>query len=298
VSRSVEKSGTQISAYFNLYDSANAPVTTAVNADFEKKLTLDGANNTTTVTISHVADGRYVANFTPASAGQWSLRIRHATHAPRGFQEDYVVTTGGRVVTDTSGYVALTPNAIGSGHFLPGAITASAIATGAIDADAIAADAVAEIQSGLATAAALQTVDDLVDDLETRLTADRAAALDNLDATISSRASAADQATIIGHVDTLEAEVAALAAALAAIDVPTADENADALLDRINAIEDATVRQALTAIYDVLLAGASEGWQGGSAGTVVFKNKAGTVDRVTVDVDQHGNRSNIVVDHS
>jgi hypothetical protein len=133
---------------------------------------------------------------------------------------------------------------------------------------------------------------------EIHVTTDGLPALDNLDATISSRASAADQATIIGHVDTLEAEVAALAAALAAIDVPTADENADALLDRINAIEDATVRQALTAIYDVLLAGASEGWQGGSAGTVVFKNKAGTVDRLTADVDQHGNRSNVVVDHS
>jgi hypothetical protein len=44
-----------------------------------------------------------------------------------------------------------------------GAITAAAIATGAIDADAIAADAVTEIQSGLATAAALTTVDDFLD---------------------------------------------------------------------------------------------------------------------------------------
>jgi hypothetical protein len=44
-----------------------------------------------------------------------------------------------------------------------GLITAASIATGAIDADAIAADAVTEIQSGLATAAALDTVDNFLD---------------------------------------------------------------------------------------------------------------------------------------
>lgn len=44
-----------------------------------------------------------------------------------------------------------------------GAITAAAIATGAVDADAIAADAVTELQSGLATASALDAVDNFVD---------------------------------------------------------------------------------------------------------------------------------------
>jgi hypothetical protein len=44
-----------------------------------------------------------------------------------------------------------------------GAINAAAIATDAIDSDAIAASAVTEIQSGLATAAALATVDDFLD---------------------------------------------------------------------------------------------------------------------------------------
>ena len=76
----------------------------------------------------------------------------------------------------------ITAGLITSGSFAAGAITAAAIATGAIDADAVASDAVTEIQSGLATAAALQTVDDLVDDLETRLTATRAGYLDNLSA--------------------------------------------------------------------------------------------------------------------
>lgn len=44
-----------------------------------------------------------------------------------------------------------------------GLITATAIATGAIDADALATDAVTEIQSGLATAAALATVAGYID---------------------------------------------------------------------------------------------------------------------------------------
>jgi hypothetical protein len=44
-----------------------------------------------------------------------------------------------------------------------GAVTAAAIATNAIDADALAADAVTEIQSGLATSAALTTVAGYVD---------------------------------------------------------------------------------------------------------------------------------------
>jgi len=46
-----------------------------------------------------------------------------------------------------------------------GVITAASIATDAIDSDAIAASAVTEIQSGLATAAALATVDGIVDDI-------------------------------------------------------------------------------------------------------------------------------------
>ena len=67
--------------------------------------------------------------------------------------------------------------------------------------------AVADVQSGLATAAAVQTVDDLVDDLETRLTATRAGYLDNLSGGAVATASALS--TVAGYVDT---EVAAIKA--------------------------------------------------------------------------------------
>jgi len=66
---------------------------------------------------------------------------------------------------------------------------------------------VANIQSGLATAAALQTVDDLVDDLETRLTATRAGYLDNLSAGAVATASALT--TVSGLVDDLEGRLTA-----------------------------------------------------------------------------------------
>jgi hypothetical protein len=61
------------------------------------------------------------------------------------------------------------------GAMASGVVTAAAIGTDAIDGDAIAASAVTEIQSGLATAAALDTVDNFLDteiaDIQARLPA-------------------------------------------------------------------------------------------------------------------------------
>lgn len=65
---------------------------------------------------------------------------------------------GGLPVLDGNGRVPAQVKAIDNG-----AITAASIATDAIDADAIATDAVTEIQSGLATAAALSTLSGYVD---------------------------------------------------------------------------------------------------------------------------------------
>lgn len=101
-----------------------------------------------------------------------------------------------------------------------GAITAAKIADGAIDADALAADAVAEIQSGLATAAALATVDTVVDAILVD-TAEIGAA----GAGLTAVASAANLATLTGYVDTeiasilaaVDTEIATLATNVAAI---------------------------------------------------------------------------------
>lgn len=70
---------------------------------------------------------------------------------------DFFTGTGYNAASSTVGVVS-SVSALGAN-----AINAAAIATGAVDADAIAADAVTEIQSGLATAAALTTIDDFLD---------------------------------------------------------------------------------------------------------------------------------------
>ena len=71
-----------------------------------------------------------------------------------------------------------------------GTITAASFAAGAIDAAALADSAVAEIQSGVATTATQNTIISYIDEVESRLTAERAAKLDNLDASVSSRLAA------------------------------------------------------------------------------------------------------------
>lgn len=74
------------------------------------------------------------------------------------------------VTGNVNGSVASVTGAVGSvtgsvGSVASGGITAASIATDAIDADSLAADAITEIQSGLATASALSTVDSNVDSI-------------------------------------------------------------------------------------------------------------------------------------
>lgn len=77
------------------------------------------------------------------------------------------------IEVDTQDIQARIPAALVSGRMdasvgamAAGVVTAAAVATGAIDADAIASDAVTEIQSGLATAAALATVSSKIDTVD------------------------------------------------------------------------------------------------------------------------------------
>ena len=68
-----------------------------------------------------------------------------------------------------------------------GAIGQATFQTDAIRAAALAADAVGEIQAGLATLAGQAAIAAYVDELESRLTAARAANLDRLDVAVSTR---------------------------------------------------------------------------------------------------------------
>lgn len=184
-------------------------------------------------------------------------------------------TDGVVLAADAITAAKIADDAISSEHIATGALTADSFATDSIAAAAVAAATVTKIQSGLATATALTTVDDLVDDLETRLTAARAGYLDNLsagavatatavadlptNAELASALAAADDAVLaaIAALENLSsagaqaAAEAALAAydAATASDVPTANANADALLKRDwTAVTGEAARSALNAL--------------------------------------------------
>lgn len=184
-------------------------------------------------------------------------------------------TDGVVLAADAITAAKIADDAISTEHIATGALTADSFATDSIAAAAVAAATVTKIQSGLATATALTTVDDLVDDLETRLTATRAGYLDNLsagavatatavadlptNAELASALAAADDAVLaaIAALENLSsagaqaAAEAALAAydAATASDVPTANANADALLKRDwTAVTGEAARSALNAL--------------------------------------------------
>lgn len=125
---------------------------------------------------------------------------------------------GGQVVAaSVTGAVGSVTGAVGS--VASGGITAASIATGAIDADALADDAVAEIQSGLATAAALAIVDGIVDDILVDTGTTLQAEIDGIQADTEDIQSRLPAALVGGRMDASVGAMAAnvlTAAALAA----------------------------------------------------------------------------------
>ena len=161
------------------------------------------------------------------------------------------------------------------------AITASKIAADAIGASELAADAVTEIQSGLATAAALATVQADTDDIQTRLPATLVSG--RIDASVGAIAANAITA----------ASIATGAVDADAIATDAANEIADALLDRTNGIETSyTLRQALRLILSSTAAKLS----GAATTTVAIRDVGDTKDRITATVDANGNRTAVTLD--
>lgn len=107
--------------------------------------------------------------------------------------------------------------------------------------------------------------------------------------------------TLIDAIDDyIDTEVAAIkaktdnlpAAPAATGDIPTANANADALLDRATAIEGYTPRQLFRLFAAVLIGKCS----GAGTGTEVFRDIADTKARVTATVDGNNNRTAITRD--
>src|SRR5882672_1013623 len=123
----------------------------------------------------------------------------------------------------TLGSGAVTATAIASS-----AITSAKFATDALDSNALAASAVTEIQTGLATSTALASVQTDTTTLTGRLTSTRAGLLDNLDATVSSRAASATALSTAtwtnaraAEIDNLDAAVTTRAPASTALSTAT-----------------------------------------------------------------------------
>ncbi len=150
------------------------------------------------------------------------------------------------------------PNGLVSGRV---DATVGAMQANVMTAAAAASDLTTELQSGLATASALSTVAGYID---------------------------TEVAAIKAKTDNLPASPAAVS------DIPTANQNADALLDRTAGVETSwTLRQAMRVVLAVL-AGKSSGH---GTSTVVYRDMADSKDRVSATVSS-GNRSAVTRDAS
>lgn len=195
----------------------------------------------------------------PSSASTFEILVRDmagvAMWAGAGLADPYsagytVATikdgTGTGEIDTTSGGVlvaAIAANALNAAAIATDAITAAKIAADAIGASELAADAVTEIQSGLATSAALATVQADTDNIQTRLPA--ALVSGRMDSDVGAIQSAAITAAAIATDAIGAAELASGAV----------DKISDGLLDRdMSAGADTgteiirTVRQALRAL--------------------------------------------------
>ncbi len=87
----------------------------------------------------------------------------------------------------------------------------------------------------------------------------------------------------------------AVITAVAALSIPTANANADALLDRSAGVETSyTLRQALR----VILSAAAGKLSGGATTTNTFRDVNDTKDRIVATVDDDGNRTAVTLDVS
>ncbi len=121
--------------------------------------------------------------------------------------------------------------------------------------------------------------------------------LDKLDVVLSTRlATSGYIAPDNTNITAIAAKVAPLPASPAAVsDIPTANANADALLDRTAGIQtNWTPRQGLR----VILAALAGKLSGAATTTVVIRDPEDTKDRITGTVDASGDRTAVTYDKS
>lgn len=147
--------------------TAAAIATDAIDADAIADNAINaGAIAADAITAAKIADGAIDANtFAAGAINAAAIAADAITDAKVASDVTIASVTGavGSVTGNVGG------NVVGSiGSVATGGITAGSIAADAIGASELAADAVTEIQSGLATAAALTTVDTVVDAIQAK----------------------------------------------------------------------------------------------------------------------------------
>lgn len=194
--------------------------------------------------------------------------------------------TAGDIMADTNDIQARLPAALVSGRM---DVSVGAMAANVMTAAAAAADLTTELQSGLATAAALTTVAGYIDTEVASILAAVDTEIGTLQTTLN---------TVAGYVDTevaaIKAKTDLIPAAPAAVgDIPTAAQNAAGLLDLAAGVETGlTLRQTLRLMAAVMVGKVS----GAGTGTEVFRDVNDTKARVTATVDLDGNRTAITRD--
>ncbi|TGQ10209.1 hypothetical protein EN858_17510 [Mesorhizobium sp. M4B.F.Ca.ET.215.01.1.1] len=106
----------------------------------------------------------------------------------------------------------------------------------------------------------------------------------------------ADIAAIKSDTGAIKAKTDNLPAAPAAVgDIPTANQNADALLDRASGVEAGMTPRQGFRLWSAALLGKANGL---GTGTAIFRDTNDTKDRINASVDQDGNRLAVILDPS
>lgn len=204
--------------------------------------------------------------------------------------------TAAKVADGTIDAATFAAGAINAAAIATDAITAAKIAADAIGASELAADAVTEIQSGLATSAALATVQADTDDIQTRLPA--ALVSGRMDSSTGAMAAgvvtAAAVATNAIDADALATDaVTEIAAGVAVGSAPTAAQNATAvrteLATELARIDVATSTRAAGGVGGVIGSGSSA-----YAVTVTQPDNVTPIEGVAVWVSTDAGGTNVV----
>lgn len=201
------------------------------------------------------------------------------------------------VQADTNDIQGRLPAALISGRI---DATVGAMQANVMTAAAAAADLTTELQSGLATASALTTVEGKIDTIDTVVDAILVdtAEIGVAGAGLTALASAANLATVAGYLDTeiaaIKAKTDALPASPAATgDIPSAATIADAVHDEV--IEGTTTLRQSIRLHNSALGGKVVGLD---TFNPVFRDLADTKDVIDATVDTYGNRSAVTRDLS